>query len=681
MTASTGAQVAVVVRLVDTSGTPVTGATVTFTPSNPGVTWVEGAVVEAASQPGTYYRTMRVPATAGSTTVSVSATWCSSTVTLTTAPMVTFANPVPATGYAGAAFQGVGGCTPVAGHVRVRVIEAETGNPIAGARVLVGTAQGTPLVATAAQLFPTPVATGTNVGTTNAMGYVEFLDFGSAGGLHGPQIVTAAAMNRANVTMYNWNGADQVLALPLRRPTMTTYRYTNGGSTPVPTPSGCGNLELGFALEDFDLRSAATFDIANLFGPNKCVTIGTSNAVPENTFIPNQRLNPFCALPVPGSPWSATFDAGSRVIGLPFADVPMGVATTGDFVAMVQAANFRFTGYARRTVNANVSGFNVPLTDTYPHGVTFNFANQPPNTDVEGITALDFDGGNGTGALGISGVQVHRWNAAGSTVPVRVSTNTTAPGSRYVGALVATFLDPIAPRTTTADMYDATSTVFARTGPVGGQPFDASADYTYSVNSFLGLVPLGLDPAHTVFTFGDAANAGQIPQYSVSTLTIRHTTWFPQASCESTPSTRSVNYTQWIVYRPRAVDTTTCAGLSSMPASCESFALPVLPATFPYAASGPQQQSGFEAYVGSGNACMTAANCTTNESCVTPAGTALPTECMGNDGTFNFTESYNWDFEDRILGLTPTAVSAGAADLTQWKPGLTQSSSNSEQWR
>lgn len=687
MTANTGARLAIVVRLVDSAGVPLTGLTVTLTPSNPAATWVEPAVVEVANPPGTYYRTMRVPATTGSTTVSATVTGCSSPVTLTSVPNITFVAGVAATGFGGAAFEGIGGCTPVGGHTRIRVIEAETGNPISGASVLVGSSQGTPFIASAAQLFPTPTAAGTNVGTTNAMGYVEFLDFGSSGGLHGPQVITAAAANRANVTTYNFNGADQVLALPLRRTSATTYRYTAGTATPIPARPDCTWMRLGFAVQDFDLRSASTFDIANLFGANKCVTIGTSTAVPENTYLPSQSLgtSSFLCILNANSTWSNTFDSGVHTLGMPFARVPVSVAQSGDFVRMVQAATFQSVGYNQRTINADVSGASIPLNDTYPHTVTYNYSNQPAQTDVEGLTMLDFTGGNGTGAMGISGVQVHRWSDVGTAVAVPVGTATTAPaGSRYLGALIATYLDPVGTRVIAPDMLDATSTVFIRNGAAGAQPFSAASDASFTVNSFMNLAPLGVTSSGTVFTFGDAANAGQIPQYSVSTLTVRHTTWFTRQGCETNPSTRNVNYTQWVVYRPRSVDTTACASLSSNPANCESFVLPTLPAAFPYATPATQRQSGFEQYIGSTAACTGAGQGTcalATERCVVPAGTALPAQCMGNDGTNNFAEAYNWQFEDRILGNTPTAVGAGAADLTQWRPGLSQSSSNSEQWR
>jgi hypothetical protein len=136
-----------------------------------------------------------------------------------------------------------------------------------------------------------------------------------------------------------------------------------------------------------------------------------------------------------------------------------------------------------------------------------------------------------------------------------------------------------------------------------------------------------------------------------------------------------------VVTRPHANDGTACNTLAPATASCEGFTLPTLPSSFPNSTAGAQQQAGFEARIGSGNACT--GSCPgANEMCVIPAGTSLPTQCMGKDsasGTY-YTETYTWVLEDRILNNAPTAVTAGSADFTQNKPGLTQVSSNVASW-
>jgi hypothetical protein len=144
------------------------------------------------------------------------------------------------------------------------------------------------------------------------------------------------------------------------------------------------------------------------------------------------------------------------------------------------------------------------------------------------------------------------------------------------------------------------------------------------------------------------------------------------------PNHVDTDYPQWVVVRPHATDGSACSTLSTAPASCEAFALPTLPASFPQAGAGTQQQSGFEQYIGSGSACGSCALGT--ETCQVPVGTTMAAQCMGNDGTDYFTERYTWVLEDRALGDTPTAIAASAADLTQFLPGLTQTSTNAVTW-
>jgi hypothetical protein len=682
LTAGSNAELVAILHLVDGSGTPAKGATVTFTSSSAAATWVEAAAVELANPPGTYYRTLKAAPSMGSTTIHAAVAYCGASTPITAAPSVSFASPAPATGYAGAVFQGVGGCTPIGGHLRVKVIAAETGAPIMGASVLVGASAGTPYVGAAASLFPTPSPSGANTGTTDANGIVELNDFGGA--LAGPQLVTAGAQNRAYATYYHWNGDDQVIALPLRRPTKNTYRYTNGTVGPDQTPDDCTWVEAAFVLQDTTMSKLARFDITSLVGPNKCISAGIlgTKALPENIYAPSQTIGTstfLCIVGLSQSPWSLSVDEGARIFSAPAVELPASVVQGGVLVDMIKAAKYQAIGYQSTTASAATSGDGVTVHASYQNSVTYNFANVPANTDVTGLALVDYSGSNGTGAIGLNGVQVHKYSDSGTTVAVPVGDTTGAPaGTQYLGEVVASFLTPIAPRTINNDLLNAGTSSFVR-GTGGSQPFDSTKSTSVSVSNFLGLAPSAVGSAGTVFTFGDASNGAQAPQYSVSTLTVRHSTWLPQQSCQMAPSHQTLDYPQWIVVRPHAADGTACASLSTAPASCEGFTLPTLPSSFPQAGSGTQQQSGFEQFVGSGAACS--GTCAlAGESCRAPAGTTMPTECMGNDGTNNFTESYTWVLEDRVLGLAPGAIAAGAADLTQSIPGLTQSSTNAVAW-
>ncbi len=676
LTANSGARLAVVLTLVDTGGAPLTGATVTFTATG-GATFVEPAAVEVANPPGTYYRTLNAPAAVGTVTVSASVAACAATTAITQTQTITVPAEAPATGFGGAAFQGVRGCSPVAGHVRVKVIAEETGAPIVGANVMIGAAAGTPLVPTAAALYPTPTASGANTGVTNAQGVIEFLDFGAT--LRGPMTVTAGAANRAYVTLASWNGADQVIALPLRRPTVTTHAYS-GAATNLPARSGgCGNLQAGFALQDATLDALSKFDIGALVGPNKCVNTGLGGdvALPENIYAPAQNVGFLCLGNVTASPWRMDVKAGNRVLDMPFVQLPVTTAQGGNLVDMVQAAAFQALGYQQINATGPVAGSNFNLANnTYPNSVTFNYSNHPAGTDITGLTVLDYDG-SGSNRLGVAGVAIDKFTDA-SPLTVRTGGLTGTPaGTRYIGALVAGYYTDQVPRATPipADRDGAKSATLVR-GTVAAPPFVPTASSTLTVNNFLGLSPAVVSGG-TTFLFGDAANAGQAPQYSVSTLTIDHTTWMTRLSCEgANPSKVVSSFPQWLVIRPRTATTTTCPGFMSTVAACETFTLPTLPATFPQAMAGTQKQAGFEQKVGSGATC-TATCPVAGEMCVVPAGTTLPMQCMGTDGNGRrFTEGYSWTLENRALGNAPTAVAPGSADFTQWKPGLTQVSSN-----
>jgi hypothetical protein len=686
LTVGSGAQLAVVLKLVDSSGAPATGASVTFN-STSAVSWLEPAVVEVANPPGTYYRTLLAPAAAGGTTISASVSYCGATTPITATRDIHFAGAAPATGYAGAAFQGIGGCAPVGGHIRVKVIAAESGMPIAGASVLVGASGGTPFVPTAAALFPTPAASGANTATTNAQGIAELVDFGSS--LQGAPIVTAGAPNRAYQTYYHFSGADQVLALPLRRPTTTTYRYTGGTGAPIPSRPDCTWVQAGFALQDTTLDQLGVFNLSSLVGPNKCVNTGAitgMKSIPENIFAPQQQISTsalLCFAASINTTSSFSVNAGMRELGMPFVRIPVSVLQGGGALTdLIQGAVFQSIGYQPQSPTGPVSNDNLTLNDTYPVNATFTFGNTPDKTDVTGVVLVDYSGGDGWGALGINGIQVHKYTDTGSTVVVPVGTVQGAPaGTRYLGAAVASFLPPTDSRMLPADIVGALTSTVVRDGPGGSQPFGSGASSALGVTNFLGLAPGAVANGGTLFTFGDATKAGQTPQYSISTLSVSHSTWLPQLGCETAPSKTTQSYPQWVVVRPHADDAAACTGLTSATSNCEAFTLPTLPASFPVVTAGTQQQSGFEQFVGSGAACSTSAPCKlASEKCQVPVNTTQAAQCMGFDNTNYFTEQYLWTLEDRALGNAPTAVTAGAADLTQWRPGLTQESANKINW-
>jgi hypothetical protein len=687
LTAGTGAELAAVVTLVDTVGNPVTGATVVFSVAGFTPSWVEAQPVEVASPAGTYYQTLVAPAASGTGTLSARVTFCSQTVTLTQTVALTVASAAPATGYAGAAFQGVAGCSPVQGALRVLAIAAESGAPIAGASVLVGSAGATPFVGTAADLWPSPTAAAANTATTNAQGYAIFQDFGTS--LAGMQVVTAGVTGRAYVTAYDFDGADLVLALPQTRPTVTTDAISGGTATGFTAKSSCdGDVQVGVALGSRTLEGFANFTFSGLFGPYNCSATGGDNA-PDNMYFPAPG-NAQCAACFIGlcvatiqNDWTFTALTGSE-LDLPFVLTPTSNlnATPPNNVAAIQQATWQGIGYQAVTASGTATSDAIAVnTDSYPFQTTFDYSGQPDptHTDVIGLAALDYSGGDGTGPIGINGVNVNSSFTATGSVVVPVGTAKAAPaGSRYLGSVEAEYITPPSGFTPPADVAEATSSVLVRQASGGGQPFDASAASMVAVSGFLNLVPLLVASGNTTFTFADGTLAGTNPDYSLSTLEVAHTSWNAQQSCQKTPPTQvTASYPEWLVYKPYALNGTGCSALAPATAGCESFTLPTLPASFPRATAGVQQQSGFEGYVGSAKACSGTAPCAlAAESCTVPTGSKLAAQCMGTSGGLYFTEGYVWSFAESHLGLTPGAVTAAAADFTQALPGTTELSAN-----
>src|SRR5262249_49185020 len=150
----------------------------------------------------------------------------------------------------------------------------------------------------------------------------------------GPQVVTAGFAGRAYATYYHWNGADQVIALPLRRPTHTTYRYTNGIGSPDQKPNDCTWVEASFALQDSTLTKLARFDLGSLVGHNKCVSAGIlgSKSLPENIYAPSQTLGTstfLCIVGLSQTPWSLSVEAGAREFSMPYVQLPVSAVQSG----------------------------------------------------------------------------------------------------------------------------------------------------------------------------------------------------------------------------------------------------------------------------------------------------------------------------------------------------------------
>ena len=150
------------------------------------------------------------------------------------------------------------GSGPILGLVTVRVVEHGLEDafgeavPIEGAMVMVGMRDGDPFDG--------------NVGTTDADGYVSFID----PVLDGPQTVTAGAAGHGYFTVVDADAAQIVIPLEVYDPTIWTAEVA-GAWTGFTATQRDGYLQAGATFPSMTLMDVMRFDIESLLGDNECI--------------------------------------------------------------------------------------------------------------------------------------------------------------------------------------------------------------------------------------------------------------------------------------------------------------------------------------------------------------------------------------------------------------------------
>lgn len=639
LVAGSGARAIAWADLRDVSGIVVTGAAVTI-----------GGVpaTESTSRPGTYFRELTAAGAPSSETLAVVATTCGATVTL--AASIPTQHVV-----ANAGAGGTGGCSPPGGNLRVRVVSAETGAAVAGARVLVGLTAGTPFQHAPESLFGGAGVAATNVGTSGADGIVTFRDYASA--LDGAITVTAGTDTRAYVTVEAAQASDVVLPLPLLHPTAPTTTLYDAG-TSVASVANCSDLDVALLLPKIDLAFFSDLDLTRFFGKKRCWSSMNGNvgtpAVPENFWVPAQSIGPFClGGAVVAAPWALTLNDTSATgvtesVGLLHVRIPLAAVTavTADgapFSTLLASTTYRGLGFllGETVPTPPTTGRSIPVIDTHPNNFTITYGGKPTDTDVIGFVLGDHAGTNGTGPLFLIGHQVHAWDTAGSSVAIPNSdldAAGTPVGSRRLATLTALYLDPIEHAGVAANRLEGVSTVLVRGG--ASAPFGATGG-TGSITDFLDLSGQTYTAPGT-FRWENATRNGNTPSYSRHDLVVRTKTYLPPLSCDPANDVRESEVVEWIVYRPFAV---ACG-------ADECFTLPTLPSDFPRATTSAIKRSGFEALTATDVACT--ASCAAG-ACVDPDGAGPSGSlCLAGAGTAGSPyvgQEYRWRLHVYDLGL------------------------------
>jgi hypothetical protein len=553
LTNGTGAQAAIVVDLVDTAGDPVSNASITMSTT-------AGTLSPVNANGSTYYAILTAPAASGVTgaTVSVEADDpCSGATVSLTSVNVAFADPN------GDTAGGAGGCQ-ADGNVRVQVVRAEDGTPIQGANVMVGAQENTSAYESA---FGT-AGSGSNTGTTDAQGYIEFNDFGAV--LDTPVTVTAAASGRAYKTMMGADAADFVLPLEEVNPAVDTGTYS-GSLTGI---DNGGDVDAGLMLGDVDANALLNFNLSKLLSDDECYQSGSgfvgNIVLPGNTYIPAQRVGGLIiGTNIDEKTYtSAPLEYGSRkLVGLA-GETSMNAATSGDFTAILTELDLQKIGVRTENVStASTTGYDIPMDTDLTPNVSCEHSNFPTGTDLFCLTGGDWDSLNdastplGAGRLflmGLGVVSTATTNNASYTIDEVTTVDNSGDFSdiEYFSASAALYLDAgNAPNT---DLANGATIIARRSANQFG-----SSGGTLVWDDYLPLRTLQRQQR----TFSASAlGGGSYPSPQYTRTLIQHNVTTSYSACSTDDASRTSTQTYWTVYAP---------------ASMNSWDLPIPPAGWP----------------------------------------------------------------------------------------------------
>jgi hypothetical protein len=532
LTAGTAARSAVEVELRDSLGHPLEGAAVAMTTD-------VGALGPVVPDGAVYRAVLTSPEIAnGPATIGITADGA----TLLGQPSVAIAGPL--TGTDG----GAGGC-PADGNLRVRVVD-ETGLPISGANVMVGSFEALDAFST----VPGGAPDGPNTGFTDPDGYVEFVDFGA--NLDGPQTLTAAAEDRRYLTLVDVDAADAVLPLAAVDASEPAGTF-EGDVTNVPAPPN-DPIELAVMVPDLSFETILSFRLDALFADSECYDAGGvagSSPLPGNVFIPAQcALQIFiCLQQLPQHPYrSPDVPYGDRRLLAIRAEAPLEALTSDDFSQALQSISLNGIGVVPFTVaSPGPSGLDIPITDALQSNLDCTIDGAPANSDVSCVAAGDWDSAldpdlpPGAGRLFAMGFRFG--DSAGTTAPFVIDGVTTVARTGdfsdidYLGAAVAQYLDPAKPGIPPGTA-SGTSAILDRSG--------TSFDGAGGALTFDRFFPVRtLSRRSRSFTLAALPGTGH-PEPTLTRVVLSRAITETYNACVADDSTRTIEQVLWEIYLP-----------------------------------------------------------------------------------------------------------------------------------
>jgi hypothetical protein len=269
----------------------------------------------------------------------------------------------------------------------VKVTDAVTGQPVAGAAVLVGTKNGDPFAE--------------NILRTDDLGNATFTNEALRGATHFP--ITAGKTGYTLLTLFE--NADNVVNLALQPiPAEKDYSFLQGKVSGFPPGMDSGTLELGLFIPATRPEGLLDFDLSLFVSPYKVkVNIYGDRDVPGNVVLPEQSKwwgfipinisKPDYIMPLPRG---LTTHMAAMVGSVPISPAVSAIRDK-DFLSVLNLASFNHVGWTSQRVTVKGDEkFNVNAAhEVIPGALISKVSNVPEKLDVVSISLVDPEGDRG----------------------------------------------------------------------------------------------------------------------------------------------------------------------------------------------------------------------------------------------------------------------------------------------
>jgi|GEM_PF-2325812 len=182
-----------------------------------------------------------------------------------------------------------GACRASAGNLLVTVIDAETGNRISGASVMIGDAPRSDWQIDPYAWLRGEQGQAPNTATTNLAGQAKLIEYGGA--LSAPFNLTVTAPGYEYVTIMNMNSPQVTLQLKRSEYPQAPY-FATGNVQDFNNLNNDGDTDIALVMPSITLRELSTLNTSKLLSRRQCWTplsLLPAVELPGNLYVPSQR--------------------------------------------------------------------------------------------------------------------------------------------------------------------------------------------------------------------------------------------------------------------------------------------------------------------------------------------------------------------------------------------------------